>query len=124
MKTYSTLKHSSSICLLIIVSALLVNNATAQAPLSVAPNGNVGVGTEQPKAKLHVEGNVGINGVLDLGIGKLGRDTNSGKIGYGTFDTASLCIVGAGATSAQKITFWNQGGAKFIGSASFLGNVS
>lgn len=124
MKTYSALKRSS-LCLLMVVSAFLVNNADAQqAPLSVAPNGNVGVGTEQPATKFHVAGNAGISGVLDLGIGRPGRDTNSGKIGYGTLDTGSLCIVGAGATGAQKITFWNQGGAKFNGSAVFLGNVS
>ena len=94
------------------------NNSIQQ--LTLATNGNFGVGITGPQAKLHVAGNVKIDAAntIEFGAGVAGKEENAGKIGYrvfGSFD--ALDIVGAGATSiARKITFWNEGGAQFTGS--------
>ena len=86
----------------------------------VGGTGNVGVGTGVPGAKLHIAGNVKIDGnnTLEFGAGVAGKEVSAGKIGYqsfGTFD--ALDIVGAGTTGAnRKIRFWNEGGAEFRGS--------
>jgi hypothetical protein len=125
MKTTSHLSANKSIYLIVVLLLAVFNTINAQAPLSVSGNGNVGVGTEQPQAKLHVAGDAGINGIIDLGINQQGREGNAGKIGYGTFDPGSLCIVGAGTSgSTRKITFWNEGGARFNGWVMFANNVS
>jgi hypothetical protein len=112
-------------CFLLFVTLLLPQLLMAQAPLAVTGNGSVGIGTEDPKAKLHVVGDVGITGVLDLGIMQPGREGNAGKIGYSTFDNGSLCLVGAGTNgSNRRLTFWNEGGAKFNGPVNFGGNIT
>jgi hypothetical protein len=55
------------------------------------------------------------NNFLEFGKG-LTKQTDAGKIGYGTFTTGVLDIVGGGTTSAnRKIKFWNEGGATFTG---------
>jgi hypothetical protein len=96
----------------------------AQDPLAIAPNGNVGVGTNQPQAKLHVAGDLGVNGIVDFGINQPGRELNAGKIGYNTFDNGALCIVGAGTNGTnRRISFWSEGGAKFAGGLTTTGNV-
>ncbi len=77
--------------------------------------GNMGIGTTSPLAKLHVAGNVKVDGAntIEFGAG-LVKETNSGKIGYGTFTAGALDIVGAGTSVAnRKIKFWNDGGAEF-----------
>lgn len=78
----------------------------------------VGIGTTNPTAKLHVAGNVKIDSIntLEFGAGLPGKEANAGKIGYATFTTATLDIVGAGNSFAtRKIKFWNEGGATFTG---------
>ncbi len=79
--------------------------------------GNAGVGTMTPAAKLHVAGNVKIDGSnsLEFGAG-LSKEINAGKIGYGNITPGELDIVGAGTTTAnRKIKFWSEGGAEFSG---------
>ncbi len=94
------------------------NNSNEQ--MTLLPSGNVGIGTAAPSAKLHIAGNVKIDGnnTLEFGAGIAGKEVSAGKIGYqsfGTFD--ALDIVGAGITGAnRKIRFWNEGGAEFRGS--------
>ena len=94
------------------------NNSNEQ--MTLLPSGNVGIGTAAPSAKLHIAGNVKIDGnnTLEFGAGIAGKEVSAGKIGYqsfGTFD--ALDIVGAGTTGAnRKIRFWNEGGAEFRGS--------
>jgi Chaperone of endosialidase len=81
-----------------------------------AANGNIGIGTDAPTAKLHVAGNQKIEGshTLELGVG-FPKEANAGKIGYQAFSTG-LDIVGAGNTSTSRlIKFWNEGGAEFAG---------
>jgi hypothetical protein len=78
---------------------------------------SVGIGISNPLAKLHVAGNVKVDGpnTIELGAG-LTKEINAGKIGYQSF-SAGLDIVGAGTLqSNRKITFWNEGGAEFRGS--------
>ncbi|TAF73797.1 MAG: hypothetical protein EAZ53_11225 [Bacteroidetes bacterium] len=70
-------------------------------------------------------GNVQITGnnVLEFGAG-LVKEQSAGKIGYGTFDTGALCIVGAGTTgSNRRIRFFNEGGATFDGQIEVNSNV-
>jgi hypothetical protein len=82
--------------------------------------GNVGIGTGTPGAKLHIAGNVKIDGnnTLEFGAGIAGKEVSAGKIGYQSFGSFNaLDIVGAGTTGAsRKIKFWNEGGAEFAGS--------
>jgi len=79
--------------------------------------GNVGIGTGTPSAKLHLAGNMKIDGAnsLELGAG-LAKEVSAGKIGYQLFSPDALDIVGAGTTGLlRKIKFWNEGGAFFNG---------
>ena len=81
--------------------------------------GNAGIGTSNPQAKLHVAGNVKVDGTstIEFGAGVAGKEVSAGKIGYQSFGTNdALDIVGAGTLgSNRKITFWNEGGAEFRG---------
>src|ERR1700742_3346605 len=111
MDANNTIKYlvRMQICTLILI--FFINKTSAQSPLAIDNNGNVGIGTDQPQTKLHVAGDLGVNGILDLGINQQGREPNAGKIGYGTFDNGSLCIVGAGNDgSSRRITMWAEGG--------------
>ncbi len=86
--------------------------------LYVKNGGNVGIGTNNPSAKLHIAGNAKINSTntLELGADILGKEANAGKIGYQAFTPDALDIIGAGTTGAnRKIKFWNEGGAIFTG---------
>ena len=86
--------------------------------MTLLANGNFGIGTTTPFAKLHVAGNIKIDGnnTMEFGAG-IPKEVSAGKIGYqtyGSFD--ALDIVGAGTLgSNRKITFWNEGGAEFRG---------
>lgn len=96
--------------------------------LVIAPGGNVAIGNITPTSKFHLDGNMKINSsnTIEFGAG-ITKQGDNGKIGYGTFETGSLCIIGAGtATDAsdRRITFWNSGGAKFLGKVRIEGNLS
>lgn len=83
----------------------------------VGGTGNVGIGTGGPSAKLHLAGNMKIDGTnsLELGAG-LTKEVSAGKIGYQLFSADAVDIVGAGTTGLnRKIKFWNEGGAFFAG---------
>lgn len=95
--------------------------------MRVRGNGNVGIGTLAPGAKLHVAGNMKMDGAntLEFGAG-VPKEVSAGKIGYqafGSFD--SLDIVGAGTLgSNRKIRFYNEGGALFQGPIGTLSVVA
>ncbi|MCX6316619.1 MAG: hypothetical protein NTW29_04975 [Bacteroidetes bacterium] len=79
---------------------------------------NVGIGTANPTARLHVGGNLKIDSVytLEFGAGISGKEINAGKIGYQVFSPTGLDIVGAGtAQTNRRITFWAEGGSVFKG---------
>jgi hypothetical protein len=83
-----------------------------------AANGNIGVGTDAPTAKLHVGGSLKIDNfnTLEFGAGIAGKEANAGKIGYGSFTPDALDILGAGTDfTNRKIKLWNEGGAEFTG---------
>jgi hypothetical protein len=78
---------------------------------------NVGIGIT-PTAKLHVNGTLKIEGTnnLELGGGVAGKEVNAGKIGYNTFGTGGLEIVGAGTNAAnRKVYFFAESGTSFNG---------
>jgi hypothetical protein len=62
--------------------------------------------------------------VLEFGAGVTGKQLDAGKIGYQTFTTGALDIVGAGdAGTNRKIKFWAEGGATLAGSLNASGVV-
>jgi hypothetical protein len=95
--------------LVVISSCLFILKSTAQ---------NVGIGTANPTAKLHVAGNQKIDSTytLEFGAGLAGKEVNAGKIGYAFSTPGTLDIIGAGNNGdTRKIKFWNEGGAEFAG---------
>ena len=86
--------------------------------------GNVGIGTNSPLEKLHLAGKMKIDGIntLEFGAGVSGKQTDAGKIGYQSFTTDALDILGAGTSGTnRKIKFWNEGGADFTGNIGTAG---
>jgi hypothetical protein len=86
--------------------------------------GNVGINTNSPSEKLHLAGKMKIDGTntLEFGAGVSGKQADAGKIGYQTFTTDALDILGAGSSGTnRKIKFWNEGGADFTGNIGTAG---
>ncbi|MFM9908117.1 MAG: hypothetical protein ACKVOW_02140 [Chitinophagaceae bacterium] len=80
-------------------------------------DGNVGIGTISPTARLHVDGKMKIEGsnTVEFG-GGVTKELNAGKIGYQTFTPGALDIIGAGTTVAtRKVNFFAEGGTTFNG---------
>jgi hypothetical protein len=84
---------------------------------------NVGIGNTNPQDRLEVSGNIRTNGlrivsngIIDLGFGIDGKESNAGRIGYGLFTTNTVDIVGGGtAFNNRSIKFWADGGSTFTG---------
>jgi hypothetical protein len=93
-------------------------SGTSTSQFVLLNSGNVGIGTT-PGAKLHVAGNMKIDGTntLEFGAGVAGKEANAGKIGYRAFSTDALDIVGAGtaASGGRLIRFYCENGASFNG---------
>ena len=93
-------------------------------------DGNFGIGTRDPKARLHVAGDVKVEAdhTLEFGAGVPGKEINAGRIGYQVFSADALDIVGAGVQGGQgrKLQFWAESGADFNGpvSATSFANAS
>src|SRR5262249_21929037 len=88
-------------------------------------DGNVGIGTSTPTARLHVNGEVKVDGAnaLELGADVIGKEPNAGKLGYQLFTPDALDIVGAGTGANRTVKFWAEGGTSFNGGATITGNV-
>lgn len=103
-------------------SVTLPNGGTSQWTTSGSNiyynTGNVGVNTSSPSEKLHLAGKMKIDGTntIEFGAGVSGKQADAGKIGYQSFSTNALDIIGAGNSgTSRKIKFWNEGGASFTG---------
>jgi len=93
---------------------------------NISSAGNIGLGTVNPTAKLHVNGGVKIAGAntVELGAGVAGKELNAGKIGYNSFGSGGLEIVGAGTnTSNRSVFFFADGGTVFSGPVDVYGAV-
>jgi hypothetical protein len=87
---------------------------------------NVGIGNANPTGRLHVSGTVKIDGsnFLEFGAGIAGKEINAGKIGYNSFGSGALEIVGAGTnTSNRSVYFFAEGGTTFSGPVNVQGNI-
>lgn len=85
------------------------NTATAYR-MAVNSAGNVGIGTTNPTAKLHVNGPAKIqaNNFLEFGAGVAGKEINAGKIVYNGFLSNALDVVGAGtAAGSRLVKLWD-----------------
>jgi hypothetical protein len=94
-----------------------IRNNSNTSSMFMTDDGNVGVGTKTPKAKLDVNGNIKIrdNYTLEFGSNISGKEMNAGKIGYDTLSDR-LDIVGAGSdVSKRKVKVWAEGGTEFAG---------
>jgi hypothetical protein len=94
------------------------NPDLADAVMTITNTGNVGIGQTDPTARLHVGGAAKIDGTntLEFGAGVAGKETNAGKIGYQTWTTDALEIVGAGTSVAnRKVKIYANGGTNFTG---------
>ena len=112
--------------------------------LIIANNGNVGIGTNDPKAKLSISGggkqdapdaNMHItDSCILFGGTNSGKEVNSGQISVGKHAPDSLSIIGVGSASGtRKINCWAEGGfnivggvtaTRFVGDGSGLTNLS
>jgi len=68
----------------------------------------------QEKMSIHkygitlTDGGINLNGANVINFGSdQSKDGAAGRIGYGTWDVGSLCIVGGGSSPSRKITMWD-----------------
>lgn len=73
--------------------------------MTLRGDGTVGIGTTTPAEMLSINGTASItsNNTLEFGKSVSGKESNAGKIGYQTFTTGALDIVGAGASGSNRI---------------------
>lgn len=86
--------------------------------IRVLSDGSVGIGVTSPTALLHLNGTLKINAanILEFGAGVAGKESSAGKIGYQTFTSDALDIVGAGTSATnRKIKLFAEGGTIFNG---------
>lgn len=80
--------------------------------------GYLGIRTESPTVPLEVAGTVGIIGsnFIEFGYKVDNKQKDAGKIGYGTWMSDALNIVGAGESqSSRKVQIYAEGGTAFTG---------
>jgi hypothetical protein len=93
--------------------------------LVIKPNGLTGIGII-PTSKLHVNGNVKIEGLnlFEFGAGITSKELNAGKIGYNAFGQNALTFVGAGTSTLNRsVYFFAEGGTTFTGGINVGGSV-
>lgn len=101
-------KYSSGINSSTELGIRLGNGGTSTPDVTVMTlrgNGNVGINSSNIDNKLDIGGDVGVesDNVIEFGDDVSGKEVNAGKIGYQTFTTGALDIVGAGTTGTNRI---------------------
>jgi hypothetical protein len=94
--------------------------------LIIGAGGNVGIGINPTTAKLHINGDLRLQGLslLEFGAGVAGKEINAGKIGYNAFGANGLVFVGGGTnTSNRKVFFFAEGGSTFTGPVNVAGQI-
>lgn len=95
--------------------------------VDISTNGNVGIGTSTPQARLHIVGSAKIDGgnTLEFGAGIAGKQAAAGTIGYGNLTTDALNIVGAGTSATdRKVAVYSEGGMTITGNLTLNGVVA
>jgi hypothetical protein len=91
---------------------------------TMAQGGNIGLGILPTTAKLHVNGEIRMQGlnIFEFGAGVAGKEVNAGKVGYNAFGTNALTFVGGGTTNLNRaIFFFAEGGTTMNGPLNFNG---
>jgi hypothetical protein len=91
---------------------------------TMAQGGNIGLGILPTAARLHVNGEIRMQGVnvFEFGAGVAGKEVNAGKVGYNAFGTNALTFVGGGTTNLNRsIFFFAEGGTTMNGPLNFNG---
>jgi Phage Tail Collar Domain len=105
--------------------------ARAADALTINSDGEVSIDKLSVQKSLAVAGPAKIAGsnTLEFGAGVERKESNAGKIGYQTFTTGALDIVGAGDAKPKpeevkrRIKFWAEGGATLAGGLDVTGTV-
>ena len=91
---------------------------------NMAQGGNIGLGIAPSAAKLHVNGEVRIQGtnIFEFGAGVAGKEVNAGKVGYNAFGQNGLVFIGGGTNATNRaVYFFAEGGAIFNGEVNIGG---
>lgn len=88
---------------------LFTGGETSEARMIVASNGNVGIGTPEPQAKLHIEGDLKVTGTIE-GASPVkiagGLNVLTGNVGIGSAEPGSkLTVAGTIETIAGGVKF-------------------
>ncbi|HEY5914994.1 MAG TPA: tail fiber domain-containing protein [Verrucomicrobiae bacterium] len=77
--------------------------------------GNIGIGTANPRRKLHVGGGVAVGAVLELGADAAGKYAYSGILGYEFATAGALDIIGVGTDPSNRRIKLHASGGVAIG---------
>lgn len=91
---------------------------------TMAQGGNIGLGILPTAARLHVNGEMRLQGVnvFEFGAGVANKEVNAGKVGYNAFGQNGLVFVGGGSTNLNRsIFFFAEGGTTMNGPLNFNG---
>jgi hypothetical protein len=91
---------------------------------TMAQGGNIGLGILPTAARLHVNGEMRLQGLnlFEFGAGVANKETNAGKVGYNAFGQNGLVFVGGGSTiPTRSIYFYAEGGTTMNGPLNFNG---
>jgi hypothetical protein len=91
---------------------------------NMASGGNIGLGIDPTAARLHVNGEMRLQGLnlFEFGAGVANKETNAGKVGYNAFGQNGLVFIGGGSTvPTRSIYFFAEGGTTMNGPLNFNG---
>ncbi len=91
---------------------------------TMAQGGNIGLGILPTAARLHINGEMRLQGLnlFEFGAGVAGKEVNAGKIGYNAFGQNGLVFIGGGTTNLnRRMFFFAEGGTVMNGPLDFNG---